>query len=290
MLDRHRVHVASVFASAGAVGRPRGRSDGLDSRYGGFSGGDGRGGGHGAREGTASGGGGLERSEGFSGGGAGGGAGMFAPSRGVSTLNLLGCGAWLAIVEQSRVLEAGFVSRSKAVEIFVEMAFADLCDRTVEGNSTWTVGGGGGSGGSGNFEGMDDTAAMAMSAGCFTSYSAGGDGGVGGGSSGHPGRGSRIFAQRNRDAGALRLARFEGALARIAWDHYEAAEAAAAAAAGHSGSVAVATVPTGVDESMHAAKGRAAATSKPPALVLAARLDAFLSVFFTPNLRRTGGW
>jgi hypothetical protein len=173
------------------------------------------------------------------------------------------------------------VSRSKAVDIFVEMAFADLCDRTVEGSS----GAGGGAGGVGGPEGMDDTAAMSMAAG-FSSASAGGGGG-GGASSRYPGRGSRIFAQRDRDAGALRLARFEGALAHVAWDHYAGAESAAVAVPAV-GSLAAATTP-GRAEPPHVAKGRAAAKSAQPAPTLAARLDAFLAVFFMPNLRRIAG-
>lgn len=282
VLEKHRPHVASVFASA-AEG-VNGQSIGVGSGNG-----FGTGGGGGAGMGGVFGGGRLG-SGGFGGGGvrgAGGAAGMLAPPAAMG-VRLLGRGAWLSVVERCRVLEEGFVSRSRAVDIFVEMAFADLCDGTVERSSA--VGGGGGSGP----EGMDDTAKMAMATGSFSSSSAA----AGGGRDGYPGRGSRAFAQRDRDAGALRMSRFEGALARLAWDHYEGAEAAAAAVSDFDDKMAALTL----QEKMAAAAGDAPGRGQEPALItkgrrvlkgdrlptptLAARLEAFLTVFFIPNLRR----
>ena len=134
---------------------------------------------------------------------------------------------------------------------------------------------------------------MAMAVGGFSSGGGGGGGGGGrgGGSSKYPGRGTRDFANRDRNAGAIRLARFEGALARIAWDHYAGVEvaAAAAAAAPAIGSLAAATVPEGAVEPSIVVKGREALKTPQPAATLASRLDAFLTVFFMPNLRRVAG-
>lgn len=196
----------------------------------------------------------------------------------------------------------GFFTRratySQAVDVFVEMAFADLCDRTVEGSSaaSSTFGGGGG----GGHERMDDTAAMAMTAGGFSSASTGGGGG--GASSKCPGRGSRIFAQRDPDAGALRLARFEGALARIAWDHYAGLEEAAADGVPVVGSLVGATTPGRAedlppraqeppphgDDDLRRAALRTGGVHLPSS-TLSSRLDAFMTVFFMPNLRRVAG-
>ena len=62
---------------------------------------------------------GLSRSSGSMGGGGGGGG------NGGSAASFLGRGAWMSIVERCRVTSAGFVSRKRAADIFVEMAGLD---------------------------------------------------------------------------------------------------------------------------------------------------------------------
>ena len=260
VLDRHRTHLASVFA---AVASGPGRASGGSYQHGGFGGGS---------KGS-----GRLGSGGFGSGGvrgAGGVAGRLAPPPGASSQDLLGREGWLDVVRRCRVVEAGFVSTARAVDIFVELAYADLCDRTSPG------GGWGGAGG--NLEGMEDGAAAVMASGSFAAVNASTAFGASEGVGIHriarnPGRGSRAFAQRDSNAGALRMARFEAAVARVAWEHYEGAAAAAVAAM----SMDVVTT----DDSL-IAKGREVLASRQPRATLAARLEAFIAAFFVPNLRR----